>query len=242
MTKEQKSKNLKEKILNFIKKSTAVGSKGPLGIGWSFWNNLPLTKDESETLLTDTSFYKFISVKSKSHFAYRAIVTSAISNYPSLSIYILSADPKNPLYPYKQNVISTGIYDYKIDPSIFKDYDHPAKTEYLKICPIEEVDRFLKDPSDKVRIEAYNRKGILSCAEEMAKDKSAKVRAVACQAVPHNHPALKLMMNDRSKWVFYSVLRKINSSEIPMMLGSRHLKEGFIKNVLNKRMNNLGES
>jgi hypothetical protein len=241
MKTEEKSKNLKEKISRFIKNGTKTGSRYPVGIGWSFWNDLPLTKEEGEVLMLDKSFSKFINSKGGSYFAYRALVFSTINLHPSLSIHILTADQKNPLYPYKSNIISSGLYDYNIDPDIFKDHDSSAKAEYLKICPINEVDRFLKDPSDKVRIEAYNRLGLLACAEQMAKDKSAKVRASICQALPHNHSALSLMMNDRSKWVFYSVIRKIDKSKIPLMLGSRHLKEGFIQSVLKKRMSNLGE-
>jgi hypothetical protein len=241
MKTEEKSKNLKEKIVKFIKNNTKSGSRYPTGIGWSFWNDLPLTKEDGEILLTDKSFSRFINSKGGSYFAYRALVFSTISHHPSLSIHVLTADQKNPLYPYKSNIISSGLYDYKIDSNIFKDYDSSAKAEYLKICPMNEVDKFLKDPSDKVRIEAYNRIGILSCAEQMAKDKSAKVRAVICQALPHNHSALNLMINDRSKWVFYSVIRKIDKSKIPLMLGSRHLKESFVQSVLKKRMSNLGE-
>ena len=242
MKTEEKSKNLKEKILRFIKSGTKAGARYPAGIGWSFWNDLPLSKKEGEILLTDPSFSKFINLKGGSYFAYRTLALSTVSRHPDLSIYILKSDPKSQLYSYKTNIISTGLYTDKIDPNIFQDHDSVAKAEYLKICPINEVDRFLKDKSDKVRIEAYNRMGILACAESMAKDKSAKVRATICQALPYNHPALSLMMHDRSKWVFYTVISKIEVSKIPLMLGSRHIKESFVQSVLKKRMNNLGES
>jgi hypothetical protein len=241
MSNEDSVKKLKEKISKYITNLTPKGSKYPIGVGWSIWNSFEISKEESLTLFNEKSFYRFISAKTGSIYAFRAVVLHAASLHPELAVEILSSDKKSNLFPYKQTVISNGLYVDKIDPSIFKDYDAAAKVEYIKICSSDEVERFLKDPSDKVRMEAYHRRGMLSCAEEMSKDKSAKIRATICQVLPHNHPALENMVNDRSKWVFYSVLKKVNKSKIPMMLGSRHLKESFVNSILQKRMSNLGE-
>jgi len=241
MGNEYKSRDLKEKISRYITSLTPKGSKYPIGVGWSIWNSFDISKDECLTLFTDKSFSRFISAKTGSAYAFRAVVLHGVSLHPELATEILSADKKSNLFPYKQSVISGGLYVDKIDPSVFKDYDNVAKVEYLKVCPSEEVERFLKDPSDKVRMEAYHRKGMLSCAEEMSKDKSAKIRASICLVLPHSNPILENMIHDRSKWVFYSVLKKVDKSKIPMMLGSRHLKESFINSILQKRMSNLGE-
>ena len=234
--------NLKIKISDFIKKNTPKGAKYPHGGSWSMWNSFDLSKDETDILFSEKSFSKFLHNKTGTPYAFRAVVLHAISLHPDLSIKILESDGKSPLFPFKNVVISTGLYSKEIDPNIFKDYDHIAKSEYLRICPTDMVERFLKDPSDKVRIAAYNRMGMLSCAEQMTKDKSAKVRTAICQVLPYGHPALENLIHDRSKWVFYSVLKKVDKSKIPMMLGSRHLKDGFINSVLKKRMSNLGET
>jgi hypothetical protein len=242
MKNEEKSKNLKNKIDSFIKRQTPKGAKYPTGIGYSLWNNFTISKEDGEIYLLDKSFIKFMNTKSGTLYAYRSLLNHILSIHPSLSIHVLSSDKKSHLYSHKPQIISHGIYDFEIDSSLFGSDDAAAKVEYLKICPIEKVESFLKDPSDKVRIEAYNRKGLLSCIEEMTSDKSAKVRATICNALPYNHPALNKLINDRSKWVFYSALKKIHKSKLPLVLGSKHLKEGFINLVLQKRMNNLGET
>jgi hypothetical protein len=241
MKSKEKSQNLKNKIAAYIKISTPKGSRYPVGAGWSLWNDFIISKEEGETYLLDPSFQKFMSLKTGTAYAHRALLSHVVSIHPSLSSHILSSKKDSHLYTHKGRIISNGIYDYELDYTSFSDCDVFAKVEYLKICPIDKVDIFLKDPSDKVRIEAYNRKGLLSCADEMIKDKSAKVRATICQVLPYNHPALEKLINDRSKWVFYSVLKKIDKTKLPMVLGSRHLKESFINLVLKKRMNHLGE-
>lgn len=242
MKSDLKTQELKEKIVSTLKRATPKGSRYPPGAGWSIWNSFIISKEEGEVYLKDKTFPKFMAAKGGTPYAYNALLIHTISIHPSLSIHILNSDKKSHLYHYKAKVISNGLYDYEINPSMFSDSDVAAKTEYLKVCPIDEVKIFLKDQSDKVRIEAYNRMGLLSCAEEMTKDKSARVRSAICQALPCNHPALNNLMNDRSKWVFASALKKIDKSKIPMMLGSRHLKEGFVNLALKKRMSNLGET
>lgn len=233
--------NLKSKIDLFIKRQTPKGAKYPQGGSWSIWNTFGISKEEAETLFSEKSFSKFLHTKTGTPYAFRAVVLHSISLHPELSEKILAADTKSPLFPFKGVVISTGLYVKEVDPDLFKEYDNVAKTEYLKICPSDKVERFLKDPSDKVRIAAYNRMGMLSCADQMTKDKSAKVRTTICQVLPYGHKALESLIHDRSKWVFYSVLKKVDNSKIPLMLGSRHLKDGFINSILKKRMSNLGE-
>ena len=155
-----------------------------------------------------------------------------------LSEVIMSSKKGSRLAEYKTTVIRGGVYKGKMDTLFLESDDVAAIAEYVKICDIESAKLFLKNPSDKVRLEAYHRVGILSCAEEMAKDKSAKIRAMICQFLPYEDPILNIMKNDRSKWVFSSVLKKIEKGQIPMMLGSPHLKEGFVSSILKKRMSN----
>jgi hypothetical protein len=232
---------LKTKIESFIRSNTPKGSKHPVGIGWSLWQNFNMSKEEGITFLSNSSLSTFILKKSGSQYAYRSIVLELINSHPSLSDFIFASKKQSPLFGFKATAILNGMYEGKLSKELFGPDDCDAKVQFIKVCSIEDAKTFLKDPFDKVRVEAYHRVGLLSCAEEMAKDKSSKVRAIICQHLPHGHPTLNLMMNDRSKWVYSLVLQKIDKKQIPMMLGSRHLKESFIKSVLNKRMSNLGE-
>lgn len=235
-------KNLKNKIESFIRSNTPKGSKSPVGIGWSLWQRFNMSKEEGKVFLSNESFYSFVSKKSGTHYAYRAIVLNLITDYPSLSGIVFASNKGSPLFGFKATAILNGMYEGELTKELFGPDDADAKAQFIKTCNIDEAKTFLKDPFDKVRIEAYYRMGLLTCAEEMAKDKSSKIRAIICQNLPHSHPALNQMKNDRSKWVFSLVLQKIDKRQIPLMLGSKHLKESFIKSILNKRMNNLGEA
>jgi hypothetical protein len=235
-------KNLKNKIESFIRTNTPKGSKNPIGIGWSLWQRFNMSKEEGKVFLSNESFYSFVSKKSGTQYAYRAIVLLLITDHPSLSQIIFSSKKESPLFGFKAAAISNGMYEGTLTRELFGKDDADAKVQFIKTCSIDDAKTFLKDPFDKVRVEAYYRIGLLACAEEMSKDKSSKIRAIICQNLPHSHPALNQMKNDRSKWVFSLVLQKIDKRQIPLMLGSKHLKESFIKSILNKRMNNLGET
>lgn len=236
------AKKLKNRIESFIRSNTPKGSKQPVGIGWSLWQNFNMSKVEASVFLSDGSFYSFISKKSGSHYAYRSIVLGLITDYPSLSEIIFASKKGSPLFGFKATLILNGMHEGELTKELFGPDDADAKVQFIKVCSIEDAKTFLKDPFDKVRVEAYYRIGLLACAEEMAKDKSSKIRAIICQHLPHGHPALNQMKNDRSKWVFSLTLQKIDKRQIPLMLGSKHLKESFTKSILNKRMNNLGET
>lgn len=242
MEESSQVKKLKNKIESFIRSNTPKGSKYPTGIGWSLWESFHLSKEESEVFLTNDEMSRFIAKKTGTQYAYRSVIMTIMNTHPSLSRIILSSKKGSPLFGFKSTVISTGAYEGTLSKDLFSSDDADAKVHFIRICDIDDAKTFLKDPFDKVRVEAYHRVGFLNCAEQMAKDKSSKIRALICQTLPHGHPALSLMMNDRSKWVFSLVLQKIDKKQIPLMLGSRHLKESFTKSILNKRMNNLGET
>lgn len=242
MEESSQIRKLKNKIETFIRSNTPKGAKHPVGVGWSLWQNFNMSKEEGVTFLSNSCFYSFVIKKSGSHYAYQTIVLDLVATHPTLSELIFSAKKQSPLFGFKANIITNGIYEGELTRELFGPDDADAKAHFVKICSIENAKTFLKDPSDKVRVEAYHRVGLLSCAEEMARDKSAKIRAIICQNLPHGHPALTIMMNDRSKWVYSLVLQKIDKRQIPMMLGSKHLKESYIKSILNKRMNNPGET
>jgi hypothetical protein len=234
------SKDLKEKIANFIRINTPKGAKMPLGIGWSLWNSFSMTEDESRTFLEDESFFDWIYKKCGTMYTYRSIATNSLEAYPELSKIVLNSKSKK-LSQLKPVIINQGLYKDILSEEIIN-LEPEVKSEYIKICDISDVHCFLNDKNDKVRIEAYKRIGVISSADKMIKDKSAKVRLFICQVLPYGHPAFELLINDRSKWVFAFVARKINKGKIPLLLGSRHISDPFISSILKKRMINKGES
>lgn len=239
MQKKERLEKLRKRIVKHISNNTPKGMVYPTGVGWSLWDSLFLSEDEGRDLLEDPQFFSFLKKKCGGiSYAYKAVVLNCIYAHPALSDIIISSKKGSRLAEYKSTVIQHGIYKGKLSDLNLKDYDVSATMEYIKICDIESAKLFLKNPNDKIRLEAYYRVGILSCAEEMARDKSAKIRAIICQYLPYEDPLLNIMKNDRSKWVFSSVLKKIEKGQIPMMLGSVHLKQGFVSSVLKKRMQN----
>lgn len=234
------SKDLKEKITNFIRINTPKGSRFPLGIGWSLWNSFSMTEEESKVFLEDESFFDWIYKKCGTMYTYRSIVINCLEAYPELSTVVLNSKSKG-LAQLKPVIINQGLYKAISLEEIIK-LESDIKSEYLKVCDIKDVSSFLSDNSDKVRIEAYKRVGIISSSHNMIKDKSAKVRLFACQVLPYGHPSFELLINDRSKWVFAFVAKKISKGKIPLLLGSRHINDPFISSILKKRMINKGES
>ncbi len=235
------SKEVKEKILNFIKINTPKGSSKPLGLGWSLWNSFHLTKEESTAYILDDSIPAWVHKKCGTPYAYRSILNNALEAHPDLSELILDSNSKT-LLDVKPIIISQGLYNESISLEKIVKSEPSVKCEYLKICRIEDVSLFFTDKNERVRIEAYKRYGILSSVDKMIKDKSAKVRLTACQSLPSGHPAFNLLINDRSKWVFCFVVKKINKNKLPLLLGNNLIKDPFIKDLFKKRMMNIGET
>ncbi len=235
------SKEVKEKILSFIKINTPKGSSKPLGLGWSLWNSFHLTKAESTAYILDDSIPAWMQKKCGTPYAYRSILNNALEAHPDLSDLVLNSSSRIFL-EIKPMIISQGLYNEEISLEKIVKLEPSVKCEYLKICNIEDVSTFFTDKNERVRIEAYKRYGILSSAVKMIKDKSAKVRLTACQSLPNGHPAFDSLINDRSKWVFCFVVKKINKNKLPLLLSNNHMKDSFIKDLFKKRMMNIGET
>ena len=239
MEKEQSVNELKKKISCFIKQETPKGEKFPIGAGYSLWQKFYLSKQECETFLLNDIFFKFIKNKTGSSHSYSTIVDKITSQHPNLSSIILSSKAKSPLYRFKSHIILTGRYNYDIDCEFIRNQDsEDLKISYLSISASEDAVKFLSDDSERVRLTAYGRIGFLKCAQQMVTDKSARIREAICRHLPYEHPLLNKMINDRSKWVFLIIIQKIDISQIPLLLGSQHLKnEPKIIKILNDRFN-----
>jgi hypothetical protein len=94
-------KNLKNKIESFIRTNTPKGSKNPIGIGWSLWQRFNMSKEDGKVFLSHESLYSFVSKKSGTQYAYRAIVLLLITDHPSLSQIIFSSKKESPLFGFK---------------------------------------------------------------------------------------------------------------------------------------------
>lgn len=230
---------IRDKINNFIKSQTPRGQTVPTGIGWSLWSDFSLKKEDAIDFLSDKKMSNFLLKKTGTHYAYRAILLNSIENNPELARIVFSSDKSSHLSNFKSILIRDGIYSGEISEYLFGSDDPEFLIEIIKLLDTTTATLFLSHKLERIRLEAYMKIGILSCAEMMSKDKSASIRATLCSHLPYYHPIFESMMNDRSKWVFTTVLKKIDKKHIPMMLGSKHLKQKFVKTILDKRLANL---
>lgn len=231
------SKDLKDKICEFVTANTPKKAKYAKGLGWSLWARFIMTKEESEIFISDPLIEAFFTSIAGTWQSYHSMVIDSITLYPELSNIILCAGQDSHLASYnlKSHIIEMGLYKAPL-PSADLLFEPEAILSLIRASPINEAKKFLSNNNERIRLEAYNRIGFLDCAEQMVRDSSAKIRALICQHLPCGDPRFKPMMDDRSKLVFSAVLRKIDKGEIPMMLGSKHLKDSTISDILNKRM------
>lgn len=244
MEKQDLNVKITEKIKKIAKDNTPIGSKSPYGSGItepSIWTSLEISEEEAREFLLNEDFFRFMVKVTGSTYSYFAIIDHIISIHPSVSEIILSASKGSKLFNFKSTLVMKGKYVGDLSKKKFKQDDDDLKIAFLKVCSFDEVLPFKKDSSARVREQAFWRIGIFSCAEEMANDTSPDIRQLICNHLPFDHPILEKFMNDRSKNVYWDCLRKINKEKIPMMLGSNHLKDSYVRKTLETRLGNLGE-
>lgn len=234
MTTTETKRVLKEKIQTLVR--NLKNTKKIHLWNLSDWDKLSLSKDEMEVFLKDKEIYDFIAKKTGSHYTYKSIVWKNISRFPTLSTHILEADVNHHLFSYKPLIISMGLYHSSCKITDFKEHDVYAKIEWIKIAPILEIKKYLKDSDSKVRLEAFRRTGFMEVADLMIADKSAKIRTEITRVLPFGDPRFDKLKNDRSKWVFYEVIRKIDRNQLPLLVGNKNINSKFIKEVLNRRL------
>jgi hypothetical protein len=110
----------------------------------------------------------------------------------------------------------------------------------LELCDPSDASIFLDSDYDKVRLAAYIKLGPVSNVDKMIKDPHAPVRRYAINILSAGDARLASFINDRSSDIFCQALQKIDAALIPMMLGSTHLKKKRAKDILNNRL--LGAS
>jgi len=110
----------------------------------------------------------------------------------------------------------------------------------LELCDPSDAPIFLDSDYDKVRLAAYIKLGPVSNVDKMIKDPHAPVRRYAINILAAGDARLASFINDRSADIFCQALQKIDAALIPMMLGSTHLKKKRAKEILNNRL--LGSS
>ena len=228
--------NLKQKISDFIVENTPKKARFATGLGWSLWERFNLSLEEAELFIADKSIYNYFILKCGTWQSYNTLVINSVSLYPELSSIILTSEQGSHLYKLKTHIINMGLYIAPLPQAELID-DPEAIIAAIRIMAADDAKIFLSNTNDRIRLEAYNKVGYLACAEQMAKDKSSKIRAIICQHLPCGDKSFELMMNDRSKLVFGAVLRKIDIGHIPMMLGSKHLAEKSVRDILNRRIN-----
>lgn len=234
MTTAEPKKALKEKIQTFLRE---LKRKKKIHL-WSLsdWDSLILSKDEVEIFLAEKEIYEFVNKKTGSYYTYKSIVWKNIPRFPALANYVLDADNNHHLFSYKPMIISMGLYHASCKIPEFKEYDTQAKIEWIKIAPILDVKKYTKDSDPKVRLEVFRRVGFMEVADLMVADKSAKIRSEITRVLPFGDPRFDKLKNDRSKWVFYEVIRKIDKNQLPLLVGNKNINSRFIKEVLNRRL------
>ena len=230
------SEELRQKISDFIIANTPKKARYATGLGWTLWEKFNLSLEETEIFLRDKSIYNYFIAKCGTWQSYNTLAIKSVTLYPELSEIVLTSDIDSHLYKLKTHIINMGLYIAPL-PSADLILDPEAIIASIRIMGAEDAKRFLSNTNDRIRLEAYNKVGYLACAEQMAKDKSSKIRAIICQHLPCGDSSFELMMNDRSEWVFGSVLQKIDIKHIPMMLGSKHLAKDRVREILNRRIN-----
>jgi len=106
----------------------------------------------------------------------------------------------------------------------------------LDLCDPSDAPVFLDSDYDKVRLAAYIKLGPVSNVDKMIKDPHAPVRRYAINILSAGDARLASFINDRSADIFCQALQKIDAALIPMMLGSTHLKKKRAKEILNNRL------
>jgi hypothetical protein len=106
----------------------------------------------------------------------------------------------------------------------------------LELCDPSDAPIFLDSDYDKVRLAAYIKLGPVSNVDKMIKDPHAPVRRYAINILSAGDARLASFINDRSADIFCQALQKIDAALIPMMLGSTHLKKKRAKDILNNRL------
>lgn len=232
-------KHLRDKIERFIESKIITGQSQPVGLGWSLWEDFSLSREDFLVFLNDDTIGVYLLKRTGQHYAFRAIVLNSVGIYPELADLVFKSKSNGLLHRYKGALIISGTYIGELTPDRFDKDDIDSLITVIELSDCETAKAFLIHDSERIRLEAYNKIGILNCADLMIKDKSPAIRVTACEHLPHNDPMFEIIMSDRSKWVFAIVLKKIDKKHIPMMLGSKHLKHKFIKIILDKRLSGL---
>ncbi len=236
------SKILTKKLTEFIKSKTPTGQTKPPGLGWTLWDEFHFNLVDAKIFLSDEGFERYMHNLCGTRYARKAIILNALRDFPALSDIVFAVSKKSKLHEFKVTIVKEGLYEGSLDSKKFLYGDDDAAVAFIRISDAEVAKTFIKNISEKIRLEAYYKIGVIECAEMMAKDKSVSIRSVIANSLPYGHDALKIMMDDRSKYVYGTVLRKIDKQHIPMMLGSHHLKEKFVKLILDKRLESWGEN
>ena len=117
--------------------------------------------------------------------------------------------------------------------------DSPSKEvrkRVAEICDFETLKKLSKDRTLQVRKTAYQRLGPIGHLDEMLTDKSADIRLQGVSHAPMNYSKLSNMTNEISRGVFIELISKINKNDLPMLLSNRNLKDKYVSEVFQRRI------
>lgn len=140
----------------------------------------------------------------------------------------------------KMKLIEDGYFEGVEDIDSLADMSKSIVRLYaVERCSIEKLKELRKDSDKKVRLAAYRRLGIDEYLDEMLDDKCLEVRLAAAASAPMYYPKLSEMTDELSLRVFRVIAKKIDTKQIPYMLGNRNVnKSAYVKKVLEQRLSN----
>jgi len=106
-----------------------------------------------------------------------------------------------------------------------------------QFCSFDQLVSLKSDASKKVRKVVYNRLGPVGHINDMLSDKSADIRALGVDLAPFGHKKLSSMVNEIARSVFAGLILKIAREDLPLLLTNRNLKDKWILNKFEQRMN-----
>lgn len=198
-----------------------------------------LLKEEAELFIKSSYLQEKIIKMVYGYIYIKTLLLKSVMIEPSLSEIIFLSDHRTILSKYKEFLFENGYYKY-FDLNKIKDLN--LLMSYIEASDPSDVDKFIEHEDTNVRLAAFKKKGYLSCASLMAKDPSPIIRREICHHVPFDHEVLSYLKNDKSKKVFEILIEKINTDELPMLMGSTHLKDPDIARKFKNRLSSIGVS
>lgn len=195
--------------------------------------NMNFTKDEFRAIYLQDEVYQAYLDKVSSIIA-DFVFKFWLNVYPECAKEILE---KSKFDDLKVWVLETGyITDLDVYDKLTESKDLSVMFFALKRCSIDKIRELKTHPNHRVRRFVFQRLGPKECLDDMLDDKNRDIRAMGVKYAPYNYKKLSDMAMEKSKLVFVELVKKIDDDLLPILLGSKHIKDPKVEALLLKRM------